>query len=147
MVNPRTTGPRATAQFLHFIATFGVSISNRKHYPSRVRLVSWIAWMQPSVSSGSDAASTGRIQTCIGCIREYDERSMKKINSAQEGTNQKDTWMCVCCKRLRERIQGVVASGECEGLTYDSKEEKAAFFVEAHALMGTELKMKMKDQR
>ena len=38
-----------------------------------------------------------------------------------------------------------MASGECEGLTYDSKEEKAAFFVEAHALMGTELKMKMKD--
>ena len=109
MVNPRTTGPRATAQFLHFIATFGVSISNRKHYPSRVRLVSWIAWMQPSVSSGSDAAATGRIQTCIGCIREYDERSMKKIVSATEGTNQKDTWMCLCCKRLKERIQGVVA--------------------------------------
>ena len=53
--------------------------------------------------------------------------------------------MCVCCKRLRERIQGVVASGECEGLTYENKEEKAAFFVEAHALMGTELKMKMRD--
>ena len=53
--------------------------------------------------------------------------------------------MCLCCKRLKERIQGVVASGECEGLTYENKEEKAEFFVEAHALMGTELKMKMKD--
>lgn len=101
--------------------------------------------MQPSVSSSSVAAATGRIQTCIGCIREYDEKSMKTIVSAADGTAQKDTWMCIFCKRLRERIQKVVTSGECEEMTYENKEEKAEFFLQAHALMGTELKMKMKD--
>ena len=86
------------------------------------------------------------LHKCYACLRDTDEFNMIKIVTAKPGTQQVDSWLCRPCKRLKERLNKM--KHQVEGYAEfedESKENRAEFFINCHALMGPELKMAMKE--
>ena len=62
-----------------------------------------------SESSGSVVVPTlaAILQKCYACLRQFDESTMIKMVTAKPGTNQKDSWLCRPCKRLKDRSRAM----------------------------------------